>query len=131
MAQVHSHLDWDAWVASKLGDDWVSRYEEVSFKDGILEITMKRTGRGLKVVWADEGFEPGDFQDAGFGWYSADGEQWTLMPALAPSPDGDGGLGFLTGFGDVVGVSDGFIARGDTECTSAYGCAGCGTHQTV
>ena len=35
VAQVHSHLDWDLWVASKLGDDWVSRYEEVSFKDGI------------------------------------------------------------------------------------------------
>ena len=111
VAQVHSHLDTDAWIASKLGDDWVSRYEEVSFKDGILEVTMKR-GRGLKVVWADEGFEPGDFQDAGFGWYSPDGEQWTQMPVPAPDPDVDGQRGFLTGFGDVVGVSDGFIARG-------------------
>ncbi len=110
MAQVHSHLDTDAWIASKLGDDWVSRYEEVSFKDGILEVTMKR-GRGLKVVWADQGFEPGDFMDAGFGWYSPDGEQWTQMPAPAPDPDLDSQLGFPTGFGDVVGVSDGFIAR--------------------
>jgi hypothetical protein len=111
VAQVHSHLDWDAWVASKLGDDWVSRYKEVSFKNGILEITMKR-GRGLKVVWADEGFELGDFQDAGFGWYSPDGERWTQMPVPPWSPDRDSGLGFVTGFGDVVGVSDGFIARG-------------------
>jgi hypothetical protein len=111
VAQVHSHLDWDLWVASKLGDDWVSRYEEVSFKDGILEIKMKQ-GRGLKVVWADEGFELGDFQDAGFGWYSPDGEHWTQMPVPPLSPDQDSGLGFLTGFGEVVGVSDGFIARG-------------------
>ena len=123
----------DAWIASKLGDDWVSRYEDVSFKDGILEITMKR-GRGLKVVWADEGFELGDYQDAGFGWYSPDGEQWTPMPAEAPSPDGDGGLGFLTGFGDVVGVSDGFIARGVARRGSApcrMAVATCGTHQTA
>jgi hypothetical protein len=124
VAQVHSHIDWDAWVASKLGDDWVSRYEEVSFKDGILEITMKQ-GRGLKVVWADEGFALGDFQDAGFGWYSPDGVAWTAMPAPAWSPDQDSGLGFPTGFGDVVGVSDGFIARGvDTGCSSDDGCAG-------
>ena len=61
VAHVHSHLDTDAWIASKLGDDWVSRYEEVSFKDGILEVKMQR-GRGLKVVWADQGFEPGDFR---------------------------------------------------------------------
>jgi hypothetical protein len=124
VAQVHSHLDWDAWVTSKLGPNWVSRYEGVDFKDGILEITMKQ-GRGLKVVWADQGFEPGDYMDAGFGWYSPDGEQWTLMPAVAPSPDGDGVRGFLTGFGDVVGVSGGFIARGiDTACSSEDGCAG-------
>ncbi len=83
VAQVHSHLDWDAWVATKLGDDWVSRYEDVSFEDGILEITMKR-GRGLKVVWADEGFELGDYQDAGFGWYSPDGEQWTADARRGP-----------------------------------------------
>ena len=112
VAQVHSHLDTDAWIASKLGDDWVSRYEEVSFKDGILEVTMKR-GRGLKVVWADQGFEPGDFMDAGFGWFSPDGVQWTAMPAPAPDPDVDSQLGFPTGFGDVVGVSDGFIAHGN------------------
>jgi hypothetical protein len=127
VAQVHSHLDTDAWIASKLGGDWVSRYEEVSFQKGMLEITMKPgRGRGLKVVWADEGFEPGDFMDAGFGWYSPDGEQWTLMPAEAPSPDRDGVRGLLTGFGEVVGVSDGFIARGtapeEQSCSLPDGC---------
>lgn len=125
VAQVHSHLDWDAWVASKLGDDWVSRYEEVSFKNGILEIKMKR-GKGLKVVWADQGFELGDFQDAGFGWYSPDGVQWTPMPTPKWSPDQDSGLGFVTGFGDVVGVSDGFIARGDDPADTCPIPAGCG-----
>ena len=34
------------------------------------------------------------------------------MPAPDPTPDGGGGLGFVTGFGDVVGVSDGFIVHG-------------------
>jgi hypothetical protein len=124
VAQVHSHLDWDAWVTTKLGPNWVSHYTGVDYKNGILKIGMDN-GPGLNVVWADEGFLPGDYQDAGFGWYSPDGEQWTLMPAVPPSPDGDGVRGFLTGFGDVVGVSDGFIARGiDTACTSENGCAG-------
>ena len=124
VAQVRSHLDWDAWVASRLGADWVSHYTGVDFKNGILDIGMDN-GPGLHVVWADEGFEPGDYMYSGFGWYSPDGEQWTLMPAVAPSPDGDGTRGFLTDFGEVVGVSDGFIARGiDTECTSDDGCAG-------
>ena len=45
VAQVHSHLDTDAWIAAKLGDNWVSRYKGVDFKDGILEITMKQRPR--------------------------------------------------------------------------------------
>jgi len=59
-------------------------------------------------VWADYGFEPGDVADRGFGWYSPDGDHW------APIPD------FPENVSDVVGVSDGFIARG-------YGarCDGC------
>ncbi|HEX5825278.1 MAG TPA: hypothetical protein VFY18_12545, partial [Candidatus Limnocylindrales bacterium] len=128
VAFVHSHLDWDAWVASKLGDDWVSRYKGVDFKDGILQITMKPgQGRGLKVVWADEGFEPGDYMDAGFGWYSPDGEQWTSIPAPAQPTNGDSGLGFPTGFGEIVGVSDGFIVRGDTPEDSCPLPDGCGS----
>ncbi len=99
VARVHSNLDWDAWVATKLGEDWVSHYTEVAFEDGILDIGMDN-GPGLHVVWADEGFELGDFQDWGFGWYSPDGQQWTATPE------------FPVGITDIVGVSDGFIARG-------------------
>ena len=47
------------------------------------------------------------------------------MPAPAPFPDSDSGRGFLTGFGDVVGVSDGFIARGvnpEDSCSLPDGC---------
>ena len=73
---------------------------------------LKRSnGPGLKVVWADEGLEPGDFQDRGFGWYSADGEHWT---AMAPNVDPayDAGTTPTGGLGKVVGVPDGFIATG-------------------
>ena len=126
VAQVHSHLDWDAWVATKLGDDWVEHYTDLAFEDGILTIDVDN-GPGLEVVWADEGFELGDYQDSGFGWYSPDGEQWTAIPDVVRE-DRDSGLGFPTGFGDVVGVSDGFIARGDVDdakpCPSPDTCAG-------
>ncbi len=47
--------------------------------------------------------------DRGFGWYSPDGDQWT------PIPD------FPANVSDIVGVPDGFIARGfDGRCD---GCA--------
>ena len=114
VAHVNSHLDWDAWVASKLGDDWVSHYTGVDFKNGILRIGMVN-GPGLRVVWAREGFLPGDFMYSGFLWYSPDGEQWTAIPE------------FPTGFGDVVGVSDGFIARGDAPEDSCSLPDGCGS----
>jgi hypothetical protein len=118
VAQVHSHIDWDAWVATRLGENWVSHFTGMEFRDGILDISVDN-GPGLHVVWADEGFEPGDYMDAGFEWYSPDGEQWTAIPSVG-SPESDGFRGFPTGFGDVVGVSDGFIARG--PCTSDGGC---------
>jgi hypothetical protein len=115
VAQVHSHLDWDDWVRRKLGartnNEWVTHVKSVDFLHGVLNIKMDN-GPGLRVVWADEGFEPGDFQDRGFGWYSPDGEQWT---AMAPNgrPTADSGSSLPTGsFGSVVGVSDGFIATG-------------------
>jgi hypothetical protein len=123
VAQVHSHIDWDAWVATRLGEDWVSHYTGVDYQNGILDIGMDN-GPGLHVNWADEGFEPGDYQDNGFGWFSPDGEQWTAMPFVG-SPGADESRGFATGFGDVLGVSDGFIARGiDSDCASEDGCAG-------
>jgi hypothetical protein len=115
VAQVHSDLDWDAWVTKKLGvgsnNQWVKHLKSVDFRDGILQIKLDN-GPGLKVVWADEGFEPGDYQDRGFGWYSPDGEHWTEM-APNDHPSADFGSSLPTGtFGNVVGVSDGFIANG-------------------
>ena len=89
VAQVHSHLDWDAWVTKKLGlrtnNDWTCRVKDVTFENGVLQIKLNNRP-GLKVVWADEGFEPGDYQDRGFGWYSPDGQHWTEM-----TPNGDPG----------------------------------------
>jgi hypothetical protein len=131
VAQVHSHLDWDAWVTEKLGlrtnNDWTCCVEDVTFEDGVLEI--KLDGRpGLKVVWADEGLAPGDYQDRGFGWHTADGERWTAMAPNA-DPTGESGSSLPTGtFGSVVGVSDGFIATGtspDGTCPDPEGsCTG-------
>ena len=67
---------------------------------------------GLKVVWADQGFEPGDLNDGGFGWYSPDGEHWTEMAPRDNSGSDFGSTLPTGGFGQVVGVSDGFIASG-------------------
>ena len=127
VARVGSHLDWDAWVASRLGDDWVSHYTGVSFKDGILRIGMDN-GPGLRVVWADEGFLPGDYQDSqgtGFAWYSPDGAHWTNILG-GVSPSSNSGPGFPTILETVVGVSDGFIAQGDNpedSCRLPDGCS--------
>ena len=87
VAEVHSDLDWDDWVRRKLGartnNEWVTHLKSVDFLHGVLHIKLDN-GPGLKVVWADEGLEPGDYQDRGFGWYSPDGEHWTEM-----APNGD------------------------------------------
>ena len=131
VAQVHSDLDWDAWVTKKLGlrtnNDWTGHVKSVTFQNGVLQIKLNNRP-GLKVVWADEGFEPGDYQDRGFGWYSPDGEHWTEM-APNEHPTGDSGSTLPTGtFGSVVGVSDGFIASGaypDGTCADPNGsCTG-------
>jgi hypothetical protein len=129
VAEVHSALDTDAWVTHKLGlrtnNDWTMHVKSVTFRNGVLQIRL--TNRpGLKVVWADQGFEPGDLWDAGFGWFSPDGEHWTEM---APRDNSDLGSTLPTGgFGQVVGVSDGFIATGgypDGACADPNGsCAG-------
>jgi hypothetical protein len=108
VAHVHSALDFDAYVTSVLGPGWVEHMVTFSFEDGILRITTD-DDRALEVEWAAEGFEPGDVADRGFGWYSADGDEWT------PIPD------FPANVSEIVGVSDGFIARGfDGRCD---GCA--------
>ena len=115
VAEVHSALDFDHWVTKKLGlrtnNDWTMHVKSVTFRSGVLEI--KLTNRpGLKVVWADQGFEPGDFGDSGFAWYSADGEHWTELPPRGTSEFGTGSALPTGAFGQVVGVSDGFIASG-------------------
>jgi hypothetical protein len=86
--------------------------KSVTFQNGVLQIKLDNRP-GLKVVWADEGFELGDYQGAGFEWYSPDGKQWTAVPAVDPTTS-ESGAAFPSGFGDVVGVSDGFIARAAT-----------------
>ena len=88
--------------------------KDVTFQDGILQIKLNN-GPGLKVVWADEGFVPGDYLYAGFGWYSPDGVQWTPIP----------GYGTDFTLGEVIGVSDGFIAQGEADedrCPLPDGC---------
>jgi hypothetical protein len=101
--------------------------KDVTFQNGVLQIKLKNRP-GLKVEWADEGFEPGDYQDRGFGWYSPDGVHWTEM-APNGDPGHDSGSSLPTGgFGSVVGVSDGFIASGaypDGTCADPNGsCTG-------
>jgi hypothetical protein len=127
-AEVHSSLDFDHWVTRKLGlrtnNDWTMHVKSVTFENGVLQI--KLTNRpGLKVVWADQGFEPGDFGDSGFAWYSADGEHWTELPPRGTSQFGTGSALPTGAFGQVVGVSDGFIASGtcanfDLSCSGMW-----------
>jgi hypothetical protein len=99
VVRTHSALDFDAFVTSLLGSGWVEHMVSFAFEDGILRITTD-DDRALEVVWAEHGLEPGDVADRGFGWYSADGEEWTPIPDFPANVD------------DVVGVSDGFIVRG-------------------
>jgi len=64
----------------------------------------------------------GTAQDGGVGWYSPDGEHWTQMTPRHTSSDLPGSRLPTGGFGDVVGVSDGFIANaGDAIWYSADG----------
>jgi hypothetical protein len=118
VASVASHLDWDAWVTTKLGlrsnNQWVKHLKSVDFRDGILQVKLDN-GPGLKVNWADEGFLPGDYMYTGFGWYSPDGVAWTPIP----------GYGTDFTFNQVIGVSDGFIAQGvavEDRCPLPDGC---------
>jgi hypothetical protein len=128
VAEVHSALDFDHWVTKKLGlrtnNDWTMHVKSVTFQNGVLEIKLNNRP-GLKVVWADQGFEPGDFGDSGFAWYSADGEHWTELPPRGTSEFGTGSALPTGAFGQVVGVSDGFIASGtcanfDLSCSGMW-----------
>ena len=99
VVRTHSTLDFDPFITSILGPEWVDRLDVFEFRDGILHITTT-DGRSADIVWAEHGLKPGDVADRGFGWYSPDGKRWT------PIPD------FPQNVGDIVGVPDGFIARG-------------------
>ncbi len=99
VARTHSTLDFDALITTKLGSGWADQLETFDYSNGVLSITTSE-GRSTKIVWADEGFEPGDVADRGFGFHSRDGETWT------PIPD------FPANVSEIVGVPDGFIARG-------------------
>ena len=112
VAQVHSALDFDAFVTSQLGAGWVEHMVSFSFQDGVLRITTD-DDRALEIVWADAGFEPGDVADGGFGWYSPDGDQWTPIPS------------FPANVWEIVGASDGFFARGaEGRCDGCRDTAG-------
>lgn len=131
VAEVHSDIDWDAWVTETLGvrtnNAWVKHLKGVDYRDGILQIKLDN-GPGLKVVWAADGRAPGDFQDKGFAWYSPDGEQWTAIPPVRPALSYDDPTFPMGSLGGVVGVSDGFIATGaspDGACADPDGsCTG-------
>ena len=99
--------------------------KSLSFRNGVLELKLNNRP-GLKVVWADQGFQPGDLNDGGFGWYSPDGKNWTEM-AQADNSGSDFGSTLLTGgYGQVVGVSDGFIASGGSPASACSNPDGCG-----
>src|SRR6185369_10933003 len=82
VVETHSGFDFEHWVTKKLGlrtnNDWTMHVQSMTFKNGVLEIKLNNRP-GLKVVWADQGYQPGDLYDGGFGWYSPDGEHWTEM----------------------------------------------------
>jgi hypothetical protein len=59
--------------------------------------------------------------DPGFAWYSPTGKHWTQMARRTTSSDSPGARLPTGGFGQVVGVSDGFIASGDGMWYSADG----------
>ncbi len=109
--------------------------KDVTFQNGVLQIKLNNRP-GLKVVWADEGLEPGDYQDRGFGWYSPDGEHWTEM---APNDRPGLGLRIVVADRQHLGASRACrtassppgrtpMARALTRMARARGC---GTHRTV
>ena len=108
VAQVHSGIDVDAFVTTFLGSDWVGQIKEFEFADGVLHIATD-DGRSADIVMADHGLGPGDVADRGYGWYSADGVDWSVIPDFPSSVT------------DIVGVADGMIARGESMWHSPDG----------
>jgi hypothetical protein len=105
VAAAGSYLDHDALVTSVIGPDWVEHVTSYERRDGVIHIRTD-DGRSADIVLAEYGIEGADFSP--FGWFSPDGAEWTPIP------------GFPRGVEEVVGVSDGFVAR-----ASASRCDGC------
>ena len=88
-------IDWAAWAARCLagGDGWVvgTSAEHDDSRMGILERQRRTTVAGITLsLWADEGFELGDYQDAGFGWYSPMASSGPRCPtSRSPEAGGD------------------------------------------
>jgi hypothetical protein len=99
VVRTHSTLDFDPFITSILGPEWAERLDVFEFRDGILHITTT-DGRSTDIVWAEHDLKPGDVADRGFGWYSPDGKRWTAIPSFPQNVE------------DIVGVADGFLARG-------------------
>ena len=108
VARVHSGIDFDAFVTSFIGPDWVGQIAEFELEDGVLHVATE-DGRAVDIVMADEGLGPGDVADRGYGWFSEDGVTWV------PIPD------FPTNVTAIVGVADGFLARSDVMWHSPDG----------
>ncbi len=100
VARVHSGIDFDAFVTGFIGPDWVGHMTRFEFVDGVLHIATD-DGRSVDIDMAAEGLGPGDVADRGYGWFSEDGSDWSLIPDFPSNVMG------------IVGVADGFIAVSD------------------
>ena len=108
VARTHSTLDFDAFITTILGSGWAAVLDTFDFTDGVLRITTT-DGRATEIVWADQGFEPGDVADRGFGWYSSDDRAWVAIPDFPPNVS------------EIMGVTDGFLVRaGDRQGTGIW-----------
>jgi hypothetical protein len=105
VVSAQSLLDHDALVTSIIGPDWVEHMTSYERRDGVIRVTTD-DDRSADIVMAEHGMAEGDM--SGFGWFSPDGAEWTPIP------------GFPRNVQEVVGVSDGFLAR-----ASVPRCDGC------
>ena len=138
VAQVHSDLDWDAWVTKKLGlrtnNDWTCRVKRCHLPEWRPPDQAEQPpgpegrvgGRGLRA-----GRLPGPgLRLVQPRWRALDRDG-----AERPRPTRSDQRCRPADLGSVVGVSDGFIATGaypDGTCADPNGsCRGCGTPRTA
>ena len=124
VAHVHSHLDWDAWVTTKLGRRLGLALRGCDFKNGILQIRMEQRPRPQGQL-GGRGLPAGRLPGRGLRLVQPGRRAVDADPRPTWSPGPDSGQAFPTGIGDVVGVSDGFIVRGvnpEDTCPLPDGC---------